>query len=69
MYTVKYPGFLMLLGLLFIALKLTKVISWSWFWVLTPIWGLPVLIIGFAAFTTLFAVVMPILGAAFGKKR
>jgi hypothetical protein len=27
-----------LLLLLFVALKLTNVISWSWFWVLSPIW-------------------------------
>lgn len=28
-----------LLGLLFIALKLTNVIQWSWWWVLAPFWG------------------------------
>jgi hypothetical protein len=27
-----------LLTLLFITLKLTKVITWSWLWVLSPIW-------------------------------
>lgn len=27
-----------LLTLLFIALKLTGVINWSWLWVLSPIW-------------------------------
>lgn len=26
------------LTVLFIALKLTKVIDWSWWWVLSPIW-------------------------------
>lgn len=31
-------GFLGLLTLLFIALKLTGVIAWSWWWVLAPIW-------------------------------
>jgi len=30
-------GFVGLLTILFIALKLTKVIAWSWFWVLSPI--------------------------------
>ena len=30
--------FLTLLTLLFITLKLLKVISWSWFWVLCPLW-------------------------------
>jgi len=31
-------GFLSLLGLLFIGLKLGKVIDWTWWWVLAPIW-------------------------------
>ena len=31
-------GFFGLLAILFIALKLTGVIAWSWLWVLTPIW-------------------------------
>lgn len=30
--------FLDLLTIVFIILKLTKVISWSWWWVLSPIW-------------------------------
>ena len=38
-------GFLGLLALLFVALKLTNVIAWSWFWVLAPIWVIPVLIV------------------------
>ena len=32
------PGFLTLLGLLFIGLKLGSVISWSWWWVLLPLY-------------------------------
>ena len=31
-------GFFGLLAILFIALKLTGVIAWSWLWVLAPIW-------------------------------
>lgn len=31
-------GFVGLLTILFIALKLTKVIAWSWIWVISPIW-------------------------------
>lgn len=31
-------GFLGLLGILFIGLKLTGFIDWSWVWVLAPIW-------------------------------
>lgn len=32
-------GFTGWLGLLFIGLKLTGYIDWSWWWVLAPIWG------------------------------
>lgn len=32
-------SFLGLLGVLFIALKLTGNIDWSWIWVLLPLWG------------------------------
>lgn len=31
-------GFTGLLTVVFIVLKLTSVISWSWLWVLSPIW-------------------------------
>ena len=31
-------GFCGLLTITFIVLKLCKVISWSWWWVLSPIW-------------------------------
>ena len=31
-------GFCGLLSILFIALKLLKVIDWSWVWVLSPLW-------------------------------
>lgn len=29
-----------LLGIVFITLKLTHVISWSWWWVTLPFWGI-----------------------------
>ena len=32
-------GFFGLLTILFIGLKLTEFIAWSWWWVLAPIWG------------------------------
>jgi len=32
------PGFVPLLTILFIVLKLTQVIEWSWWWVLSPVW-------------------------------
>jgi hypothetical protein len=41
-----------LLGVLFVALKLTHVIDWSWWWVTLPFWlgwGVVLLVIAFAA--------------------
>ncbi len=32
-------GFCGLLTLLFVGLKLTGYIDWSWWWVLSPVWG------------------------------
>lgn len=32
---IGFPG---LLTIVFIVLKLTKVINWSWWWVLSPMW-------------------------------
>ena len=49
---INFGGFSTLLGILFIALKLCNVITWSWVWVLAPIWVpivLSILIIIFAA--------------------
>lgn len=43
-------GFTGMLTILFIGLKLAKVINWSWWWVLSPIWistGLVLIILGF----------------------
>lgn len=37
-------GFCGLLAIVFIVLKLCKVITWSWLWVLSPIW-IPLLIV------------------------
>jgi hypothetical protein len=31
-------GFVGLLTIVFITLKLTRVIAWSWWWVLSPLW-------------------------------
>lgn len=39
---IGFPG---LLTILFIALKLIGVISWSWWWVLSPIWILALIIV------------------------
>ena len=36
--TVNTPNFFELLALLFIGLRLAKVITWLWLWVLAPLW-------------------------------
>ncbi len=49
-------GFFGLLAVLFIGLKLTGFIDWSWWWVLSPIWGsalLTILVLGAIGFAML----------------
>ena len=41
-------GFLSILALIFITLKLMSYITWSWWWVTAPLWG-PVTVIAAAA--------------------
>ena len=38
-------GFLGILGLIFITLKLTGVIDWAWVWVLSPLWIVAILVL------------------------
>jgi len=46
-----------LLGVLFVALKLTHVIDWSWWWVLAPFWGgLAIVLIVLVVFGILYVV-------------
>ena len=40
-------GFTGLLMVVFIVLKLTEVIAWSWWWVLSPIWISMILVVIF----------------------
>jgi len=42
-------GFCGLLGIVFITLKLTGFINWSWWWVLAPLWGPIVFVLAFLA--------------------
>lgn len=48
-------GFTGALTILFIALKLTHVVTWSWWWVLSPIW--------ISAIATIAIVGLALLGA------
>ena len=52
-------GFAGALTILFVALKLTGVIDWSWWWVLSPIW------ISFLLFLAIFG---GVLAYTLGKK-
>ncbi len=36
---IEVNGFVLLLFLVFLVLKLTEVIDWSWWWVTAPLWG------------------------------
>lgn len=53
--TVVGAPFFSLLTLLFIGLKLTNYIDWSWWWVLAPLWmPLIIVVIGLAIFIGVF---------------
>ena len=49
-------GFIGLLTIVFITLKLTGYIAWSWWWVLSPLW------IGFVVAITIFLIIATIAG-------
>lgn len=50
-------GFAGLLAVAFIVLKLTGVISWSWWWVLAPLWLPVALLLAFAVFTFIYSAI------------
>lgn len=52
-----------ILGLIFITLKLTGVIGWSWWWVLSPFW-IPILVV---AGILVFALVLALITSASSK--
>ena len=57
-------GVLGLLGVLFVGLKLTGVIDWSWWWVTLPFWG------GIALVLAIFACIGVVaLGVAIFERR
>lgn len=47
-------GFCGLLTILFIALKLTNFITWSWWWILSPLWIPLIIVILIIFFCALF---------------
>lgn len=58
-------GFSGLLTLLFIALKLCKVIDWSWWWVLAPVW----ISIGIVLVIVVVAVLVTVIPGRIKKKK
>lgn len=51
-------GILGLLGVLFVGLKLTGVINWSWWWVTLPFWGGLALFLGIPAVVFIGALIV-----------
>ena len=54
-------GFFGLLTIVFITLKLTNVINWSWWWVTAPLWGPFVLLLGFGGIVFILAFISVLL--------
>lgn len=53
-------GFLGALTILFIALKLTHVIDWSWWWVLSPIWIPVAVVLGIIAVVAIVMLIVKV---------
>jgi hypothetical protein len=66
---VKYEGigFGGLLAVLFIGLKLTGVIAWSWWWVLSPLWLPLALMLGIFVVGLIFAGILLGIAALMGR--
>ena len=61
-------SFLGMLTILFIGLKLTNYIDWSWYWVLSPLW-IPLAFVATVAAIAFVGVAVGVAVAAiFGKK-
>jgi hypothetical protein len=55
-YSISTP-----LLIIFIVLKLTDVIDWSWVWVLSPLWISAVLVLGSFILITFFALLVSLI--------
>lgn len=61
-------GFLGALFLVFVTLKLTNYIDWSWWWVTCPLWCGLAFIIGFATLCALVIMIAVIFKRIFKRK-
>lgn len=59
-------GFIGLLTITFVVLKLTHVITWSWWWVLSPLWIAAVLVA--LIFTLVLLVIWAVEYSPWGKR-
>ena len=65
-YSQKDAWFLYALALVFITLKLTGFIDWSWWWVTAPLWGGAAVVFSVVVLFVLFRYVIP---AVFRKRK
>jgi hypothetical protein len=56
-------GFFGLMFLIFMTLKLTNVIDWSWWWVTAPLWGGVALLLAFIAVIVVIPLLFVFLGS------
>lgn len=63
-YVSTGPGFLTLLTILFIGLKLGHVVTWPWLWVLAPIWIPIAVTLGLIAIISIIALLVILVKAA-----
>ena len=59
-------GFVGLLTILFIGLKLTGITTWAWIWVLSPIWISIILYVALFMLAVIVAICIGILAVIFG---
>ena len=62
-------GFIGLLFLIFLTLKLTGHIAWSWWWITAPLWGSFAIILVLFGLFALGVVVCAIIGALFKLRK
>ncbi len=62
-------GFLSILAIAFITLKLCKVIDWSWWWVTCPLWGPAAIVIAFLTGKLVVVILSALLDNSDIKKR